>query len=107
VNSDGYSASHGTTPELIARYEQLRGERQKGVLSKEIAIFLGQGMYGWMRAWISCSVEPDAQSNRLAVNEPVYRRQSKNTTMLPSGIQAEAVNILAAMSLEKLKEVQL
>ena len=107
MNSDGYSASHGTDPELIGRYEQLRGERQKGVLSKEIAIFLGQGMYGWMRTWISCSVEPDAKSSHFAVNEPGYRRQYKNTTMLPLGIQAEAVNILVAMSLEKLKEVQL
>jgi hypothetical protein len=107
VNSDGCSASHGTDPELIGRYEQLRGERQKKVLSKEIAIFLGQGMYGWMRAWISCSVEPDAKSSHFAVNEPGYRRQSKNTTMLSSTIQAEAVHILAAMSLEKLKEVQL
>ena len=101
------SASHGTDSDLIARYEQLRRERRKGVVSKEIAIFLGQGMYGWMQAWISCSVEPDANSCRFTVNEPVYHRQYKNTTMLPLGIQAEAVNILAAMSLEKLKEVRL
>ncbi len=97
---------HGRGQDLIARYEQLRREGVKGVTSREMAIFIGQGMYAWMCAWVSHTVEPDVGWRRFAEEERAKKEEHKNTGVLPLSVHAEAVSILATMSLEKLKEVQ-
>ena len=92
--------------ELIARYEQLRCEGTEGVTSREMAIFLGQGMYAWMCTWTSHTVELDVGWRRFPEAEGVNRVKHKDPAVLPLSIHAEAISIFASMSLEKLKEVQ-
>jgi len=100
----GREVNHGRDQELIARYEQLRREGVKGVISREMAIFLGQGMYAWMRAWVSHTVEPAVRWRSFADEERAKGGEQKNTVVLPLSVHAEAVSILATMSLEKLSK---
>ena len=84
----------------MARYEQLRCEGMQRTMSRELAVFLAEGMCTWMHAWLSLPVETGEGFERRCSS----LNATKNEEMRFSGIRAEVVNILAAMSLEQLRE---
>ncbi len=49
--------SHDGGRELMARYEQLRCEGMQRTMSRELAVFLAEGMCAWMHVWLSLPVE--------------------------------------------------
>ena len=78
---------------MVARYEQLRGDEldpsSRRALLPGRALFLRQGMAGWMRAWSTCLDKPDVRPNSTPVaNAP-----------LPEGLRAQLAIILAGMIL--------
>lgn len=91
---------HDGGPMLKARYEQLRHAGIKKTMSRELTVFLAEGMCAWMHAWISLPVDT------TRVSEKVYDaglNASRNKEIHFTGTQSEVINILAAMSLEKLR----
>ncbi len=93
-------SGHDGGPMLKARYEQLRYAGIKKSMSRELTIFLAEGMCAWMHAWLSLPVETTGESEKrcgTGSNAP------GNQETYFTGIQREMVNILAAMSLEKLR----
>ena len=88
----------------MARYEHLRSEGIEKTMSRELAVFLAEGMY----AWLSLSVETAEGFEKdrgagfnAAKNEGTYF--SPPRTGSSTGIRSEVVNILAAMSLGQLR----
>jgi len=91
---------HDKGPMLKARYEQLRHAGIKKTMSRELTVFLAEGMCAWMHAWLSLPVEITGGSEKgcgIGLNVP----GNKETHF--TSIQSEVINILAAMSLEKLR----
>ncbi|MDA3787332.1 MAG: hypothetical protein PF503_02385 [Desulfobacula sp.] len=69
-------------------------------MSRELTVFLTEGMYAWVHTWLSLPVETTGEYRKgrgAGLNAP------KNKETHFTGIQSEVVNILAAMSLEKLR----
>jgi hypothetical protein len=92
----------------MARYEQLRSEGIEKTMSRELAVFLAEGMYAWMQAWLSFPVETGegfekGRGGGLDASKNEQTRFSPPRTGSSTGIRAEVVNILAAMSLEQLR----
>jgi hypothetical protein len=92
----------------MARYEQLRSEGIEKTMSRELAVFLTEGMCTWMHAWLSFPVETGEGFEKgrgdgldATKNEGIYF--SPPRTGSSTGIRSEVVNILAAMSLGQLK----
>ena len=90
------------------RYEQLRSEGIEKTMSRELAVFLAEGMCAWMHVWLSLPVETGEGFEKgrgagfnAAKNEGTYF--SPPRTGSSTGIRSEVVNILAAMSLEQLR----
>lgn len=83
----------------MARYEQLRCEGMQRTMSRELAVFLAEGMCAWMHVWLSLPVETGEGFERRYSS----LNASKDKEMRFSCIRAEVVNILAAMSLEQLR----
>lgn len=78
---------------MVARYEQLRGDAlepaNRLAAAPGRALFLRQGMAGWMLAWNSCMDKPGIQQNPApAANPP-----------LSQGLRAQLAIILAGMIL--------
>jgi hypothetical protein len=73
-------------------------------MSREMTVLLTEGMYSWMCTWLSYAIEAAGGYNGLARGVEGDMDMNKNELVLFSGIRAEVVNILATMSLEKLKE---
>ncbi len=83
----------------MARYEQLRCAGMQRTMSRELAVFLAEGMCAWMHVWLSLPVETSEGFERRCSS----LNACKDDKMRFSGIRAEVVNILAAMSLEQLR----
>jgi len=83
----------------MARYEQLRCEGIQETMSRELTVFLAEGMCAWMHAWLTLPVET---VEGFEIGRGTGLNASKNEEMRFSGIRAEVVNILAAMSLGQL-----
>lgn len=92
----------------MARYEQLRCEGMQRTMSRELAVFLAEGMCAWMHAWLSLPVETgegfERRCSSLNASKDEEMRFSLPRTGSSTDIRAEVVNILAAMSLEQLRE---
>ena len=84
----------------MARNEQLRCEGIQRTMSRELAIFWAEGKCSGMHAWLFLPVKTSEGFERGGSS----LNASKNEEMRFSGIWAEVVNILAAMSLEQLRE---
>ena len=69
-------------------------------MSRELIVFLTEGMFAWMHAWSTLAVEPVKDSLQRAC--PVLN-VSDHKEVRFSGIKSELVNILAAVSLSKLR----
>ena len=82
----------------MGRYEQLRSEGIEKTMSRELAVFLAEGMCAWMHAWLSLPVRTGEGFEKGGCSS---LNSSKNEETRFSGIRAEVVNILAAMSLEQ------
>ncbi len=85
---------------VIPLYEDLRSEvlhlSEGYCLSNQgLALFLHQGMLGWLRAWSKCS-HPTSTARE--------RRGHWNDRNLPAGLRAEVATLLANMALESWKE---
>ena len=78
---------------MVARYEQLRDDAldpaNRLVAAPGCALFLRQGMAGWMLAWSACMDKPDVQSNPAPAASPP----------LSQGLRAQLAIILAGMIL--------
>ena len=92
----------------MARYEHLRSEGIEKTMSRELTVFLAEGMCAWMHAWLSFPVETGERFERgrgggldASKNEGTY--SSPPRTGSSTGIRSEVVNILAAMSLGQLR----
>lgn len=91
---------HDKGPMLKARYEQLRQAGIKRTMSRELTVFLTEGMCAWMHAWLSLPVEITGGSEKgCGTGFNVPGKKEAHFT----GIQSEVINILAAISLEKLR----
>jgi len=84
----------------MARYEQLRCEGMQRTMSRELDIFLAEGMCAWMHAWLSLPVET---AEGFEKGREAGFNAAKNEGTYFSGIRSEVVNILAAMSLGQLR----
>lgn len=84
----------------MVRYEQLRSEGIEKTMSRELAVFLAEGMCAWMHAWLSFPVET-GEGFEKGRGEGLDASKNEETHF--SGIRAEVVNILTAMSLGQLK----
>jgi hypothetical protein len=69
-------------------------------MSRELTIFLTEGMSAWMHAWSSLAVEPVKDRGQRAY--PVLD-VSDHKEVPFTGIKSELVNILTAVSLSKLR----
>ena len=69
-------------------------------MSRELIVFLTEGMSAWMHAWSSLADEPVNDSGQRS--SPVLN-VSDHKEVLFTGIKGELVNILAAVSLSKLR----
>ena len=92
----------------MARYEQLRSEGIEKTMSRELAVFLAEGMCAWMYAWLSFPVKTaegfeKGRGSDFNASKNGETRFSPPRTGSSTGIRAEVVNILAAMSLGQLK----
>lgn len=102
--------NHEEDEVLRARYERLRCEGMQRKMSRELTVFLAEGMCAWMKAWSSLphpTVDGfdngrERYSNMVKSEE---RGFSPPRTGSSTGIRSEMVNILAAMSLRQLGEV--
>ena len=91
-----------TDNNLCEHYEELRaqatGEYRCVATPRGLALFLRQGMPGWMLAWLDC-----ASVTRLATPElPADKGNS-----LPGASHSEVVMVLVSMALRTQQEVQL
>lgn len=84
----------------MARYEQLRSEGIEKTMSRELAVFLAEGMCAWIHAWLSLPVET-AEGFEKGRGADFNAAQNEGAHF--SGIRSEVVNILAAMSLGQLR----
>ena len=84
--------------EMVAHYEQLRGDAlhpaNRLAASPGRALFLRQGMAGWMQAWSACIDKPDAQPSPAPTASPP----------LSEGLRAQLAMILAGMILGQRQE---
>jgi hypothetical protein len=69
-------------------------------MTRELIVFLTEGMTAWMHAWSSLAVEPVKDSGQRAY--PVLN-VSDHKEVPFTGVKSELVNILAAVSLSKLR----
>ncbi len=77
-------------------------------MSRELTVFFAEGMCAWMHAWLSLPVETvegfeKGHGTGLNASENEEMRFSPPRTGSSTGIRAEVVKILAAMSLEQLR----
>ncbi len=84
------------------RYEQLRRERTKRTMSREMAIFLAEGMCAWIHSWSFLSIKTRGEFEDLSVSIKEETYFSPPGTGSLTGFRFEMVNILAAMSLKQL-----
>ncbi|MBW1669495.1 MAG: hypothetical protein JRJ66_15910 [Deltaproteobacteria bacterium] len=100
-------SGHEEGRELTLRYEELRREGVQRRMSRELDVFLGEGMCAWMNSWLSLPVEAAGGIERgggAALNgaQKQERGLSPSGTEFSTGIRSEVVNILASMSLGQL-----
>jgi hypothetical protein len=80
---------------MVAHYEQLRGDAldpaNQLAAPPGRALFLRQGMAGWMRAWSACMDKPDVRPNPMPAPSPP----------LSQGLRAQLAIILAGMILSQ------
>ena len=85
---------------LVARYEELRqqalGKWERGWGGRGFALFLRQGMKGWMEAWYRCVPEIPAHPLRG------YSREE----IVSLDLRAEVVMVLTGMVLREGQEVR-
>jgi hypothetical protein len=84
----------------VARYEELRqqalGKWERGWGGRGFALFLRQGMKGWMEAWSRCVPEIPPRPLRGCSREEV----------VPLDLRAEVVMVLTGMVLREGQEVR-
>jgi hypothetical protein len=87
---------------LCEHYEALRaqatGEYRCIATPRGLALFLRQGMPGWMLAWLDC-----ASVTRLATPEQPADKGNR----LPGASHSEVAMVLVSMALRTQQEVQL
>ena len=91
--NDDRSRLSAHSAEMVAHCEQLRGDAlqpaNRLVATPGRALFLRQGMAGWMLAWSACMGQPDVQQNPAPAASPP----------LSQGLRAQLAIILAGMIL--------
>ena len=102
--------NHEEDEVLRARYERLRCEGMQRKMSRELTVFLAEGMCAWMKAWSSLPhTTVDGFDNGRERYSNVVKSEERGfsppRTGSSTGIRSEMVNILAAMSLRQLGEV--
>jgi hypothetical protein len=100
--------SHDECRELTARYEQLRGEGMQRKMSRELSVFLTDGMWAWMQAWLTLPIETSdgLERSRKSGLDGGLKEESRFPlpgTGVSTGIWSEAVNILTAMTVAQLR----
>lgn len=84
---------------MVERYEDLRcqvlGEGMGRGGNAGLALFVRQGMAGWMRAWSDCQQPDDGGSAGSGPSDE----------LLPRNIEPEVVMVLAGMALNLYQEV--
>ena len=63
---------HDKGPMLKARYEQLRQAGIKRTMSRELTVFLTEGMCAWMHAWLSLPVEITGGSEKGCYGQALH-----------------------------------
>jgi hypothetical protein len=80
--------------DMVTRYEELRRQaltpKSWGGGTQGLALFLRQGMKGWMDAWSRCHIVEPAKAL-------IDSRSAEE--VVPRNLHAEVVTILAAMAL--------
>lgn len=94
--------------ELTARYEQLRSAGIERKMSRELEVFLTEGMWAWMQAWLSLPIDTSDDleiSRKSSVNRGLKgeMRFSLPRAEFSTGIWSEVVNILTAMTVAQLQ----
>jgi hypothetical protein len=102
VKSQRLEQGRCVSRQLVTRYEQLRCQGVKRSMSREMVILSKQGVCGWMQAWLSCAVDIARPCAGFEKAPSANVNQDKHVPF--SDLKADIVNILATISLEKLKE---
>lgn len=86
--------------ELVAGYEELRRGWLDQALTERrgLTLFLRRGMSAWIYAWRECVPGKPRRGEGLP---------DSSRNILPSGVYADTVSVLAEMAMATLKEMEL